>query len=1117
MAAIFQSPLDELIQYEDLKQALMRSRGPLAVCGCVDSQKVHLACEVSEALSLCLIVTCSEVQAREIFEDAQCFGPAAVLYPARDVLFSQADIQGNLLSRERMAVLKRIVEGEGGIVVTTIDGCMDGIVPPQELLRRRISLAPGDGIDLEKMREDLTALGYEREPEVDLAGQFSIRGGILDVFPLTSEHPVRIELWGDEIDSIRSFDCESQRSLENLERVVLYAAAETAEGAENCVTLPDYFPEEAAIFLDEPLRLEEKAKEVYQEYEESMAGRQEKGYVAEGPAPVLFSPGEVFAKLTRGRTVMETGLEPRRCVIRERQRFSIEGRTVFSYEGHFDALIHDLRQRKKEGWRVVLLSGSRTRAERLAGDLRDYDLAAFCCLEAEEKKKAEPGQILVTRGNIHKSFEYPQIRFAVLSEGDLFGRKKKRRRRKSGSPYSGQRIREFSDLVPGDYVIHENHGLGIYQGIENMEIQGTSRDYIKITYGDGGNLYIPVTQMDQVQKYASSDTDRKPKLNSLGGSEWTRTRTRVRREVKDIADDLVRLYAARSRAEGFVYSPDTVWQKEFEEQFPYEETDDQLRAIEAVKADMESGKVMDRLICGDVGYGKTEIALRAAFKAVQDGKQVAYLAPTTILAQQHYNTFVQRMKDYPIGVELLCRFRTPKEQQQSLERLRKGVSDIAVGTHRLLSKDVVFKDLGLLIIDEEQRFGVSAKEKIKTLRTSVDVLSLTATPIPRTLHMSLIGIRDMSVLEEPPMDRLPIQTYVMEYNDELVREAISRELERHGQVYYVYNRVKNIREITDHIAGLVPDARVAFAHGQMKERELEQIMLDFINGETDVLVSTTIIETGLDISNTNTIIIHDADRFGLAQLYQLRGRVGRTNRQAYAFLLYRRDKMLKEVAEKRLSAIREYTELGSGIRISMRDLEIRGAGNLLGAEQHGHMEAVGYDLYCKLLSEAVQEAKGEKTAEDFETGVDLEVDACIPVSYVRDERQRMDLYRRISGIETDEDREDMEDELLDRFGEPPKEVENLLRSAQLRSLAHEAYVTDLTGNRTQVKISMYAAAPVEPTRIPDLISRWNGNLKLIPGQTPGFLYTDRRKENKDAAALLACVKNLLTDIKTLID
>ena len=773
-------------------------------------------------------------------------------------------------------------------------------------------------------------------------------------------------------------------------------------------------------------------------------------------------------------------------------------------------LTQDLKRLKRNGYRVVLLSGSRTRARRLAEDLRDYDLSSYYSEDME--REVQPGEIMTAYGHITEGYEYPLLKFTVIAESDIFGNVKKKKKRKI---YEGRKIQSFSELKPGDYVVHENHGLGIYQGIEKIEVDRVAKDYMKIAYDKGGNLYIPATQLDLIQKYASADA-KKPKLNRLGSQDWVKTKTRVRGAVKEIAKDLVELYAARQNQEGFVYGKDTVWQKEFEEMFPFEETEDQLLAIEAVKRDMESPKIMDRLICGDVGYGKTEIAIRAAFKAVQESKQVVYLVPTTILAQQHYHTFQQRMRDFPVRVDLMCRFRTSAQQKKTIEDTKKGLVDIVIGTHRVLSDDLKFKDLGLLIIDEEQRFGVQHKEKIKKLKENVDVLTLTATPIPRTLHMSLIGIRDMSVLEEAPQDRMPIQTYVMEYNDEMVREAIERECARSGQVYYVYNRVEDIAEIAAHIQKLVPDVNVAFAHGQMREQELERIMCDFIDGEIDVLVSTTIIETGLDISNVNTMIIHDADRLGLSQLYQLRGRVGRSNRMAYAFLLYRRDKMLKEIAEKRLAAIREFTDLGSGFKIAMRDLEIRGAGNLLGAQQHGHMEAVGYDLYCKMLNEAVKHLKGEMEEEDYTTTIDLNIDAYIPDTYISNEYQKLDIYKRIAAIESEEEMEDMVEELIDRFGDIPKKVEMLLTVAQLKALAHKVYVTAVEQKGDTYTFAMYERAKVCPEKIPALLKEFRDDL-AFKAEPPMFIYRKKRINKRDKTeSVLEVVKNVLIGIKGLL-
>ena len=691
-------------------------------------------------------------------------------------------------------------------------------------------------------------------------------------------------------------------------------------------------------------------------------------------------------------------------------------------------------------------------------------------------------------------------------------------KKKKKKVYEGQKIRDFSDLKIGDYVVHENHGLGIYKGIEKVEVDKVVKDYIKIEYRDGGNLYILATGLDVIQKYASADAAKRPKLNKLGTQEWTKTKSKVKSAVNEVAKDLVELYAVRQEKQGFAFGHDTVWQQEFEEMFPFEETQDQLLAIEATKADMESSRIMDRLICGDVGYGKTEIAIRAAFKAVQDGKQVAFLVPTTILAQQHYNTFVQRMKDFPVRIDMLSRFRTAGEQKKTLEDLKKGLVDIVIGTHRLLSADVKYKDLGLLIIDEEQRFGVRHKEKIKQVKDTVDVLTLTATPIPRTLHMSLVGIRDMSVLEEAPNERQPIQTYVMEYNEEMVREAIVRELSRQGQVYYVYNRINNIAEITDRIQALVPEATVAYAHGQMKEHELEKIMYGFINGEIDVLVSTTIIETGLDISNVNTMIIHDSDNMGLSQLYQLRGRVGRSNRTSYAFLMYKRDKMLKEVAEKRLQAIKEFTDLGSGFKIAMRDLEIRGAGNLLGERQHGHMEAVGYDLYCKMLNEAVKTLKGtKKLAEDFNTYVDMDVDAFIPPSYIVNEAQKLDIYKRIASLENEAECEDMKAELLDRFGNVPKSVDNLIRISLIRVQAHERYVTEIKGKIGCITFYMEPYAPVHVEKLPQLLDKYKNTLQFSAKGTPNFVlkYKKYGLVEKEADLMISLTQRILKEMAIL--
>ena len=913
------------------------------------------------------------------------------------------------------------------------------------------------------------------------------------------------------MDSIRTFDVDTQRSVENLSEVFLYPASEFPTEEDQRVSFLQYFdPKDTLLYLDEPVRILEKGEGVEKEFIEAGKRRVEAGYEVSNEEMKLYGVSEVVKEMNRYCGVGFFTLPMKAKGFEVRGSYDLQTKSVNPYNRSFELLTQDLKRLKRNGYRVVLLSGSRTRARRLAEDLRDYNLSSYYSDDME--REVQPGEIMTAYGHITEGYEYPLLKFTVIAESDIFGNVKKKKKRKI---YEGRKIQSFSELKPGDYVVHENHGLGIYQGIEKIEVDRVAKDYMKIAYDKGGNLYIPATQLDLIQKYASADA-KKPKLNRLGSQDWVKTKTRVRGAVKEIAKDLVELYAARQNQEGFVYGKDTVWQKEFEEMFPFEETEDQLLAIEAVKRDMESSKIMDRLICGDVGYGKTEIAIRAAFKAVQESKQVVYLVPTTILAQQHYHTFQQRMRDFPVRVDLMCRFRTSAQQKKTIEDTKKGLVDIVIGTHRVLSDDLKFKDLGLLIIDEEQRFGVQHKEKIKKLKENVDVLTLTATPIPRTLHMSLIGIRDMSVLEEAPQDRMPIQTYVMEYNDEMVREAIERECARSGQVYYVYNRVEDIAEIAAHIQKLVPDVNVAFAHGQMREQELERIMCDFIDGEIDVLVSTTIIETGLDISNVNTMIIHDADRLGLSQLYQLRGRVGRSNRMAYAFLLYRRDKMLKEIAEKRLAAIREFTDLGSGFKIAMRDLEIRGAGNLLGAQQHGHMEAVGYDLYCKMLNEAVKHLKGEMEEEDYTTTIDLNIDAYIPDTYISNEYQKLDIYKRIAAIESEEEMEDMVEELIDRFGDIPKKVEMLLTVAQLKALAHKVYVTAVEQKGDTYTFAMYERAKVCPEKIPALLKEFRDDL-AFKAEPPTFIYRKKRINKRDKTeSALKVVKNVLIGIKGLL-
>ena len=1168
-------PLSEISEYEAIKKDIKKRAGIVEVNGCSDSQKLHLAYGLSENYQNTIIVTWNEQRANDILSDYSYYYKEIKYYPARDLIFYQADIHGNLLPAKRLEALAPLFEGSGAVIVTTFDALMEELAPFEALLSHILSLSAGDTVDLSDLERELTTLGYGRNYQVEDKGQFSIHGGIIDIFPLTEVNPVRIELWGDEIDSIRSFDVLTQRSLEKLDSFTIYPASEIILGEEeieeglykiktegeafeeklrkefltkeafsvkNAVTeitehirnigiegcniesylnyfydetesLLSYFnKEETLILLDEPARLLERGQVIEEEFRDSMKNRLERGLILPKQAELLIESTQVLSALS-GFAVASLSILPLPSGVlktKPASHYSLITKSVNSYNNSFEALLSDLRRLKKNGYRVLLLSQGRTRGKRLAEDLLENEINAFYTENTD--REIQKGEVMITQGSLRQGFEYPLIKFMVISENDIFTAQKKKRRKRSKD---GQSIRDFSELTVGDYVIHESHGLGVYEGIEKVTVENITKDYMKIRYRDDGRLFIPATALDSVQKYAGKKAQ-VVKLNKLGTVEWTKTKQKVREEIDVIASDLVELYAKRSGQNGYVFHPDTVWQTEFEEKFEYEETEDQLLAIEDTKRDMESTKIMDRLICGDVGYGKTEIAIRAAFKAVQDGKQVVYLVPTTILAQQHYNTFVQRMKDYPIRVDMLSRFCTQAEIKKTVEDLKKGFVDIVIGTHRVLSKDVGFKDLGLLIIDEEQRFGVRHKETIKKLRESVDVLTLTATPIPRTLHMSLIGIRDMSLLEEAPQDRVPIQTFVMEYNEELVREAVGRELARGGQVYYVYNRVNTIADMTAALRRLLPEATIEFAHGQMKEQQLENIMMDFVNGDIDVLVSTTIVETGLDIPNVNTMIIHDSDNMGLSQLYQLRGRVGRSNRTAYAFMLYRKDKILREVAEKRLKAIREFTELGSGYKIAMQDLEIRGAGNILGERQSGHMEAIGYDLYCRMLNEAIRKKKGVEVAESFDTSVELNADAYIPDSYIMNEYQKLDIYKRIAAIDSPEEREEMRAELTDRFGPLPASVINLIDIAYMRLLAKEVFITEIKGEERAVKLSIYENASYAPEKIAPFIASYKGLLILKTVAKPYFIYSFMKGTVLEGSRLIRYVTELLESMRELV-
>ena len=1155
--------LRQLDIFNALERELRTASAPLSVSGCMSSQKIQLVSGLNKGWML--YIAANEKAASEAADDLRCFNESVWIYPARDLLFASSDIQGGFMRNQRMDALKHLIEQKRGVMVTTIAALMEPIAPKSSIVSDKLRLYEGMVIQTTALSAMLTKMGYRHVTEVESAGEYAVRGGIFDIYPVSAEEAYRVEFFDDEIDTLRSLDIASQRSAERVPEVYVYPAdSKAGERAGEKVSLYTYFDAESLIVLDDPLRLKAQAEITETEFAESTERRLRQGIITEdGQLTEIFSAAETIEALCSRRVLLIAGLDESLSEFKAARDFHFNTASAGNYKDSFELLISDIANYQRQGYRISVLTPSRTRCSRLAETLREHGIKAYCPDTADgtsaginagayadryadidtdirehdaDKQDLEgkaqgtlaqdidvrtssthasttelqPGTTEVVCGSLRQGFIYPDIKYVLMTEADMFGARSIKKRRKH-KKHEGSKLISLNELGIGDYVVHEDHGIGIYRGLEHIIRDGCGKDYIKIEYADGGNLYLPATKLDLIQKYADSDAKR-PKLNRLNGTEWARTKQRTAKAVGDMARELIQLYSKRLNGRGFRYSRDTVWQREFEELFPYEETEDQLHAIEAVKADMESGRIMDRLICGDVGFGKTEIALRAAFKAVQDGKQVIFLVPTTILAQQHYNTFASRLSRYPVRIEMMSRFRTPEQNRKTAAKLKNGSIDIVIGTHRLLSKDVGYKDPGLLIIDEEQRFGVSHKEKIKQLKTELDVLSLTATPIPRTLHMSLSGIRDLSTLEEPPFDRVPIQTYVMEYNDEFAREAIERELTRNGQVFYVYNHVNGIVEKTARLRALVPDARIEYAHGRMNERELEDIMNEFVAGEIDVLVSTTIVETGLDIPNANTLIVDGAERMGLSQLYQLRGRVGRSNRTSYAFLMYRRDAMLSEEAEKRLKAIREFTELGAGIRIAMRDLEIRGAGNVLGAEQHGQMQAVGYDLYCKLLSQAVklmqeQAADGgeligaadmdvagstaHSASLQVETSIDCEIDAFIPEDYISDEYHKLDIYKRIAEIETKEEYLDMQDELTDRFGDIPKPVQNLLDIVMLKCEARRAFVTELDIRSRSIELRMHPKADINVDEIPKLMAEEQGRLKFYNGSEPKFVYTDR--------------------------
>ncbi|MCR5214435.1 MAG: transcription-repair coupling factor [Eubacterium sp.] len=1094
-----------------------------------------------------LIVAGDSRRAEKLYQEYKLLDRDVYVYPAKDALFYFADIHGNLTSAKRLEIVKRIYKKERTVIITTIEGLMDKLPDIKYFCNHAFTLKVGDEMPIDEVKDRLTMLGYENVPVVESRGQFSVRGGIIDIYLLTEECPNRLEFFGDEVESIRYFDEESQRSIESCQEIEILPSSEYVlsqarkergikavedegrkvievfrkrkeEGAASrletyvknvrdeiieydsksgldslvtyffgtTVSFLDYLPEDTKVFIDDPDRVVERGRGHETEFKNSMESRLSSGYILPGQAGVIYPHEEIIERLKGMNLVLfsEFYTSQDKWGISD-NGINFDTKHIDNYKGDFSLLIKDIKKWKNEGNSILIISPSQTRAKNISASIMDENIVS--AFTADKNIKLIPGDVIVTTGYLEEGYRIPEIGIVVIAENEIFGAARMAKKRKSFSKkYEGEKIRNIDEITVGDYVVHEKHGVGIYRGIEKKKSLGRYRDYIQIDYADNAKLFIPVDQFGLIGKLADKDAGNR-KLSKLGGNGWTKTKNRVKSHVDDIAEELIDLYAMRQQKKGFKYSEDTLWQKEFEELFPYEETHDQYQAIMDTKKDMESDKIMDRLICGDVGFGKTEVAIRAAFKAVQDGKQVAYLVPTTILAEQHYNTFAERFKGYPIEIRQMSRFCSTSEVRQTIEDLKAGKVDVVIGTHRLLSKDVAYKSLGLLIIDEEQRFGVKHKEKIKQLKDTVDVLTLTATPIPRTLHMSLIGIRDMSLLEEPPVDRRPIQTYVMEYDNEIVKEAINRELSRGGQVYYVYNKVSDIDSVTMDLRSLLPNARVEFAHGQMNERDLENIMHAFINREIDVLVSTTIIETGLDIPNVNTIIIHNADRFGLAQLYQLRGRVGRSDRTAFAFLMYQKDKVIKEVAEKRLSAIREFTELGSGYKISMKDLEIRGAGNVLGSSQSGNMMEIGYDLYVKILNKAIRTKLGQiEEEEDFDTSIDLPVDAHISDKYVMNEYRKLEMYKKISRIKTEDDIADLCMDAEDRFGFVPDETRRLMRIALIKAKAQKAHIITIRFRNDFVEYIIKDGTRVESAKLTQLMKKYTGQMYVVATKESGL-------------------------------
>ena len=1087
----------EIPEAASLAEAVEKGGCPAAVTGLSSVHKAQITAALAHGTGRPLVMVCAdEAEAGRLAGDLETLlgVPALRLY-ARELFVRAGAVASRQWEMARIGALYEMAQGQGRLLVCTAEGLLQKTAPAQRLLDSAITLEVGGRWDLSDLTLRLASAGYSRCDQVEGVGQFALRGGILDVFSPLMEEPVRCEFFDDEIDSLGSFDTTTQRRTANLPSALLLPAAEQLPDTE-MVSAFGCLPADALICLCETGRITERVKGVLFQAKEDTESLLAAGEPNGDLVSLLLSQSEWLSELERFPVCMMEALPTSRYPLSPRTLLTINAKQLSAYGGSMDAAAGDLEHYRSVGFGALLLCGNAPRARNLQRMLQERDLPA--ALDFEGEALPAPGEIRLTVGALSAGAEYPQLNLAILTEGQLTAASSgKAPAKRSVKKDNRQKLLSYTDLTPGDLVVHAHHGIGRFEGMRKMPVDGVEKDYIKIAYAGGDSLYVPATQLDLVSKYiggGGQDESRPMKLNKLGGTDWTKQKAKAKAAAKDLAKGLIALYAERQRRPGFAFSPDSPWQREFEEAFDYAETDDQLRCIEEIKKDMERPVPMDRLLCGDVGYGKTEVALRAVMKCVLDGKQAAILVPTTVLAQQHFNTAVNRFRSFPVEIRVLSRFQTPGQARQILSDLRTGRVDLLIGTHKLLQKDIQFKDLGLLIVDEEQRFGVSHKEKLKEMSRQVDVLTLSATPIPRTLNMALSGIRDMSTLEEPPHNRQPVQTYVVEHDWGMIADAMRREIDRGGQVYYLHNRVETIDLTASRIRKLLgEDVKVVVGHGKMTEQQLSSVMEQMVEGEAQVLVCTTIIETGIDIANVNTLIIEDADKMGLSQLHQLRGRIGRSARRAYAYMTYRPGKILTEIASKRLTAIKEYVEFGSGFKIAMRDLEIRGAGNLLGPEQSGYMMSVGYDMYLQLLEDAVLEEQGGKRPVVTECAADLTVSANIPDRYVPSAEQRMDLYRRIAAIRSQEDAADLIDEMIDRYGDPPKSVHTLLDVALLRAAAAKAGISDIAqrGDKLRFLIADFA---VEAIAKVCAMPKYRQRLNLAAGEKPALTLTLRPKE-----------------------